>query len=213
MVLKLIRDHDSLRSNVICNKNILSSCESCLNSLLNLCEIAAKNYVNRKNEIALEVDNLLWLVDILVDWQAGEEFARMWANQQVLANLLMKYWYRIEFENSCHSINCITARLLVNIGNGKILPEKNTRQLLLKTWFRPLANDYSYLRKVKSFDQKVVEENIERMILELTPEDQQSILLAWLEYFMKNGIDCPDLRKGFEAGAEETPPNLSLPLK
>ncbi|KAI3951950.1 hypothetical protein MKW92_025049 [Papaver armeniacum] len=217
LVLKLIREHDSLLSDVnlaaTINKNMLSSCERCLNSLLNLFKQAlGYDYVN--TDIALEADNLLWLLDILVDRQAAEEFALLWANQWELANLHK----RLNGHNkrTRHLVSCVTTQLFVGIGHGKILVAKDTRQKLLKTWFQPLLDDYSSLRKLESFDPKVVEENIERTTLELTLQDQQNILMAWFECFLKKGNACPDLLKAYENWCRrsfgKTPP-LSLPFE
>ncbi|KAI3906250.1 hypothetical protein MKW92_041667 [Papaver armeniacum] len=198
MVLKLLRAYDRLPGDVnsaeTCNKYIFSSCQRCLNSLLKLFKQGVV-YGGVDDEIILEADNLLWLLDILADRKAAEEFALMWANQQELAKLHKKY---VSWIYSRHLVSSITTRLFVCIGKGEILPPKETRQRLLLTWFQPLLDDYSSLRKLESFDPKVVKENIEREILELTPKDQQSIFLAWYECFLKK-CDCPDLRKAFES--------------
>ncbi|MCL7037351.1 hypothetical protein MKW94_002336 [Papaver nudicaule] len=148
-VLKLLFENNGLLKNVnsaeTFNKYILSTCQSCLNSLLNLAKEAVKSgYVG--SDIAREADNLLWLLDILADRKSAEEFALMWANQQELANLLMKYWHHA---SSRHLISCITARLLVGIGNGRISAAEETRQVLWLTWFPPLSNDYSCLKKTR----------------------------------------------------------------
>ncbi|KAI3888326.1 hypothetical protein MKW92_002374 [Papaver armeniacum] len=219
LVLKLLRANNSLLSDVnftkTCNKNILSSCQSCLDSLPVLFKMAENHSAECYNppvdeQISLETDNLLWLLDILADGQAAEEFALMWANQQELANLHKKTRTR-----SRHLVSCVTTRLLVGIGNGEILPAKGTRQLLLQTWFQPLVDDYSRLLKLESFDPEVVEENIERAVLELTPKNQRSFLLAWYECFLKDGENCPDLRKAFQNWCRrtfsKTPPHLILP--
>ncbi|KAI3847275.1 hypothetical protein MKX03_023950 [Papaver bracteatum] len=183
MVLKLLTTYDRLPGDVssaeTCNKYILSSCQRCLNSLLKLVEKAAA-YRDVDREISQVADNLLWSLDILAD--------------RKLAELHMRSGSWIP---SRHLISCITTRLFVCIGNGKIFPSKDTRKRLLLTWFQPLVDDYPNLRKLKSFDPKAVEENIERGIFELTPKDQQSILLAWYECFLKKS-DCQDLRKAFE---------------
>ncbi|KAI3844839.1 hypothetical protein MKX03_004560, partial [Papaver bracteatum] len=219
LVLKLLRANNSLLSDVdfakTCNKNILSSCQSCLNSLPVLFKMAENHSAEWYDppvdeQISLETDNLLWLLDILVDRQAAEEFALMWSNQQELANLHAKTRTR-----SRHLVSCITTRLLVSIGNGEIFLAKGTRRLLLQTWFQPLVDDYSRLLKLESFDPEVVEENIERAILELAPKHQRSLLLAWYGCFLKDGENCPDLRKAFQDWCRrtfsKTPPHLILP--
>ncbi|RZC52034.1 hypothetical protein C5167_020460 [Papaver somniferum] len=181
LVLKLLNGNHSFLSDMIsaetCNKNILSLCQSCSNSLLYLFRKAEIHYLiyqrvdeDVDEQISVEVDNLLWLLGILVNRQAAEKFALMWANQQKLANLHKKFR-----TPSRHHVSCITTQLLDGIGNGKILLAAEIRKLLLETWIQPLVDDYPRLRKLQSFDPKEVEENIEKAILELTPEAQQTV--------------------------------------
>lgn len=80
--------------------------------------------------MVLEADNLSWMLEILTDKQAADEFAVMWASQQGLASLHPKLPIV-----SRHHVSCITARLFVGIGKGKLLPSKDTCNLLLQTWF------------------------------------------------------------------------------
>ncbi|XP_057951923.1 BTB/POZ domain-containing protein At3g50780 [Malania oleifera] len=207
VVLKLLRENKCVPncagSTDICNETIYNSCKTCLLSLLSLFRQAAepdfsgKPMVSREpvvKQLALEADNLSWLLEILADRQAADEFSLMWASQQELAFLHPKLPVV-----SRHHVSCITARLFVGIGRGEVLPSKDTRQLLLQTWLQPLINDYSWLQHgCRSFDRKVVEEGIGRTILTLPLEDQQSILLAWLGSFLKAGDNCPNLQRAFE---------------
>lgn len=207
VVLKLLRENNGLPSYAgsvdICNKTIYGSCRSCLNSLLSMFNQAAEpdfadKPMNSKDpvvkQIALQSDNLSWLLEILADRQAADEFAVLWANQQELPVLHAK----LPLVSRYH-VSCITARLFVGIGRGELLPSKDTRQLLLQTWLQPLINDYSWLHHgCRSFDRKVVEEGIGRTILTLPLEEQQSILLSWLGSFLKAGDNCPNLQRAFE---------------
>ncbi|KAK8674033.1 hypothetical protein V6N13_112336 [Hibiscus sabdariffa] len=207
IVLKLLRENNNLPSyddsaNVF-NETVYISCRNCLDSLLSLFKQAAEPESTDKprdtkepvvKQIALVVDNLSWLLEILADRQAADEFARIWATQQELATLHSK----LPIVSRYHVSN-ITARLFVGIGKGELLPVKDTRQLLLQTWLQPLIDDYSWLQHgCRSFDRKVVEEGIGRTILTLPLEDQQSILLAWLGSFLKAGDNCPNLQRAFE---------------
>lgn len=207
VVLKLLRENNSLPANGgsadICNESIYRSCRSCFTSLLSMFRLAAEPEFKDKpmdnkepvaKQIALEADNLSWLLEILTDRQAADEYALIWASQQELASLHTKLPIVTR-----HHVSCITARLFVGIGRGELLPSKDTRQMLLQTWLQPLINDYNWLQHgCRSFDRKVVEEGIGRTILTLPLEDQQSILLAWLESFLKNGDKCPNLQRAFE---------------
>lgn len=202
IVLKLLKENNSLPSSAgsadICNDMIYNSCRSCLDSLLCLFNQAAEpDFADKESvgkHVALEADNLSWLLEILVDKQAAEDFALMWANQQELAAL----HGRIPIVFRYH-VSCISGRLYVGIGRGEVLPSKNARQLLLQTWLQPLINDYNWLQHgCRSFDRKLVEEGIGRTILTLPLEDQQSILLSWVGSFLKTGDGCPNLQRAFE---------------
>ncbi|PIA52482.1 hypothetical protein AQUCO_01000394v1 [Aquilegia coerulea] len=212
LVLRLLRENNSPLSNGssdIFNRTIYKSCQSCLDSLLILFESAAEpGFIDKSldtkgpvmKQIALEADNLLWLLDILADRQAADEYAVLWASQKELATLHSKLP-----TVSRHLVSCITSRFFVGIGRGEILPSKDTRQLLLQTWLQPLINDYYWLQhSCRSFDRKVVEEGIGRTILTLPLEDQQSILLAWLGSFLKAGDNCPNLQRAFEVWWKRT---------
>ncbi|XAR57857.1 hypothetical protein NMG60_11026141 [Bertholletia excelsa] len=207
VVLKLLRENNCLPSSSglteVCNETIYSLCRSCLNSLLSLFREAAKpEFINKPMEskdpivkqMALEADNLTWLLDILAERRAADEFATLWAGQHELALLHGKLPVVPR-----HHVSCITTRIFVGIGKGEILPTKDTRRSLLNTWLQPLINDYSWLQHgCRSFDRKVVEEGIGRTILTLPLEDQQSVLLGWLGSFLKAGDNCPNLQKAFE---------------
>ncbi|XP_022884248.1 BTB/POZ domain-containing protein At3g50780-like [Olea europaea var. sylvestris] len=207
IVLKLLRENNCLPSSsglsYLCRETLYASCRSCLDLLLSLFKQAAEpNFTNKPVDygepvvklMAIEADNLTWLLDILADWKEADEFAVMWARQQELASL----HYKLPIM-SRHHVSTITARLFVGIGRGELLPSKDTRHLLLQTWLQPLINDYNWLQHgSRSFDRKVVEEGIGRTILTLPLEDQQSILLFWLESFLKAGDNCPNLQRAFE---------------
>lgn len=206
-VLKLIResnrDSDKSGSADICCQTTYASCRSCLESLVVHFRQAAETQINGRpmdskdpvaKQMALEADNLSWLLEILAERQMADEFALMWAKQQELAALHTK----LPIMNRYH-ISFITAKLFVGIGKGELLPSKDTRHMLLQTWLQPLINDYTWLlHGCSSFDRKVVEEGIGRTILTLPLEDQRSILLSWMGCFLKAGDNCPNLQKAFE---------------
>ncbi|KAJ0963371.1 hypothetical protein J5N97_028493 [Dioscorea zingiberensis] len=205
LVLRLLRENSLVNdgSGDICIETLYTSCQSCLHSLLFLFKQASepgfsdKTFDNRDpitRQLTIEVDNLLWLIEILADRRIADEFAVMWASLDDLAGLHPKVptGYR-------HLVSRITARLFVGIGRGEMLPSKETRQLLLNVWFQPLINDYNWLQhSCRSFDGKVVEEGIGRTILTLPLEDQQTVLLSWLGSFLKVGDNCPNLQRAFE---------------
>ncbi|URD96603.1 BTB POZ domain-containing protein [Musa troglodytarum] len=202
LVLKLLKENSFWTDGSvdICIGTLYSLCQSCLASLIELFRQASKSPpIESKDptarKIALEAENLLWLVEILAVRHTADEFALMWASQNELAQLHSK----LPAVMSRHRVSCITARLFVGIGRGEMLPSKETRQLLLHVWLQPLVDDYSWLQHgCRQFDRKVVEEGIGQTILTLPLEDQQSVLLSWLESFLKVGGNCPNLQRAFE---------------
>ncbi|KAK4788095.1 hypothetical protein SAY86_019414 [Trapa natans] len=197
VVLKLLRENSSVPSPHFCHETIYDSCRECVNSLVELFRQAVADMQTRDEaakQIAIEADNVSWLLDMLTDCQVADEFATIWVQQQELTALHAK----LPIVSRYH-VSCITSKLFVGIGRGQILPSKETRLMLLKTWLQPLMDDYRWLQHgCRSFDQKVVEEGIGRTILTLPLEDQQSILLSWLGSFLKAGDSCPNLQRAFE---------------
>ncbi|KAJ0253658.1 BTB/POZ domain-containing protein [Hirschfeldia incana] len=190
IVLKLLREQNgnSVADNF--NETIYSSCRRCLDSVLSLFREAESD----AKEIGLEADNLTWLLDVLAERQAAEEFSVTWANQKELASLHEK----LPLVSRYH-VSRVTSRLFVGIGRGELLPSKDTRLLLLTTWLQPLFKDYNWLQHgCRSFDGKLVEEGIGRTILTLPLEDQQRILMSWLGSFLNGGDGCPNLQRAFE---------------
>ncbi|RRT61901.1 hypothetical protein B296_00027486 [Ensete ventricosum] len=205
LVLKLLKENN-VGTNGSVNIRIelfYGSCRTCMESLLHLFRQASEPGLSDTSmdskdpvmrQIALEADNLIWLLEILIDRHAADEFATMWASQRELAELHSKLPIM-----SRHLVSCITCRLFVGIGRGEMLPSRETRQLLLQIWLQPLIDDYTWLQHgCRSFDRKVVEEGIGQTILTLPLEDQQTILLSWLGRFLKVGDNCPNLQRAFE---------------
>ncbi|KAG6471394.1 hypothetical protein ZIOFF_068835 [Zingiber officinale] len=205
LVLKLLKENNIMANgSVDINvQSLYTSCWRCLDSLLDLFGHASEpGFMDKSLEIrepvmrqiSLTADNLLWLVEILVDRQASDEFASLWAGQRELAELHSRVSV-----TSRHLVSRITSRLFVGIGKGEMLPSKDTRKLLLHVWLQPLIDDYGWLQHGSGgFDRKVVEEGIGRTILTLPLEEQQSILLSWLGIFLKSGDNCPNLQRAFE---------------
>ncbi|KFK34324.1 hypothetical protein AALP_AA5G130100 [Arabis alpina] len=196
IVLKLLREQNGANVSDNLNETIYSSCQNCLDSVLSLFRQASEGEKPEPDtkQIAVEADNLTWLLDVLSERQAAEEFSITWANQKELALLHEKLPLM-----SRYHISRVTSRLFIGIGRGELLPSKDTRLLLLTTWLQPLFNDYNWLQHgCRSFDGKLVEEGIGRTILTLPLEDQQSILLSWLGSFLNGGDGCPNLQRAFE---------------
>lgn len=175
-------------------------CHLCLSSLiLCLSEATCVDYTKEDRgvlmrDIAREADNLQWVVEVLIDRRAGEEFVQLWADQKELAVLHSKIptLHR-------HEISGITALLCIAIGRGHILVPKETRYSLLSTWLEALYEDFAWMKRVsRSVDKKLVEEGLTQTILTLPLPQQQTILLNWFDRFLNKGDDCPNIQRAFE---------------
>ncbi|XP_042445870.1 BTB/POZ domain-containing protein At3g50780-like [Zingiber officinale] len=220
LVLKLLKENLLMANGSadISVESLYASCRRCLESLLDLFRHASESaFTDLSQEsrgpverrISLAADNLLWLVEILVDQHASDEFATLWASQNELAELHS----RVSI-TSRRPVNYITSRLFVGIGKGELLLSKETRKQLLHVWLQPLIDDYGWLQYIwphrliydyswlqhgcRGFDRKEVDEGIGRTILTLPLEEQQSILLSWLGTFLKSGDSYPNLERAFE---------------
>jgi hypothetical protein len=129
--------------------------------------------------IALQVDNLYWILDILIDRQIAEDFLKAWASESELCEAHSKVPAVHRFEDSR-----VTARLFVGIGKGQLLASKDARCLLLKTWLVPFYDDFGWMRRAsKSLDRHLIEDGLSNTILTLPLSWQQEILLAWFNRF------------------------------
>ncbi|KAI4368800.1 hypothetical protein MLD38_017314 [Melastoma candidum] len=146
-------------------------------------------------EITRAADNMHWVVEILIQKNAGEDFVKLWSDQKELAILHSKIptVYR-------HEISRITAQLCIAIGRGQVLVPKDIRLSLLSTWLEALYEDYSWMRRAssKTLDKKLIEDGLGQTILTLPLAQQQAIMLNWFDRFLNKGDDCPNIQRAFE---------------
>lgn len=202
LISRLLREDAPINSNTldISKDTLYHLCHGCISSLVLCLSDATSVDETRRDrgvlmgEIAREADNLQWIVDILVDKKMADEFVKLWADQNELANMHSKIptMYR-------HEISRVTAQLCIAIGRGHILVPKDTRFSLLSTWLEALYEDFGWMRRAcRSVDKKLVEDGLSQTILTLPLPQQQTILLNWFDRFLNKGDDCPNVQRAFE---------------
>ncbi|KAK7262391.1 hypothetical protein RJT34_29963 [Clitoria ternatea] len=197
-LLKENASNDSSRLDVS-KDTLYNLCQRCINSLAQCLSEATSGderpgRVALMSEITREADNIQWIVDILIGKRMGDEFVKIWAEQEELAALHSKVptVYR-------HEISKITAQLCIGIGRGHILVPKEIRFSLLSTWLEALYDDFGWMRRAsKAVDRKLVEDGLSQTILTLPLLQQQAVLLNWFDRFLNKGDDCPNIQKAFE---------------
>lgn len=198
--------------------SLYESAHACVNSLgEHFKRAAAPDFVGRVSgergiliaHLTLQADNLNWLVDIMIDRHIADEFVGMWAFQEELA--LSHRQVPIAFGR--YEVSRITARLCIAVGKGQVLAPKEVRYALLLNWLQPLIDDFGWMQRAcKGLDRNVVEEGISQTILTLPLKQQQMIMVAWFDRFLKNGDDCPNLQRAFEVWWRRTFARPSMEL-
>lgn len=206
LVSKMLRENAALGkdSNDLSKESLYSACHGCLDSLLHFFTQAATPESGvRSNEdrgmlmaqIIRQADNLNWLLDILIDRQIADEFVKLWAYQKELVELHAQ----VPLALGRYEVSRLTARLCIAVGQGEVMTPKETRFQLLHNWLQPLIDDFGWMQRAcRGLDRKVVEEGLSQTILTLPLKQQQTILIAWFDRFLKSGDDCPNLQRAFE---------------
>ncbi|KAK9096335.1 hypothetical protein Sjap_021832 [Stephania japonica] len=181
-------------------------CQSCLGSLVKLFEEAseptspqrkltrpktAKPLIER---ISRQVDNVNWLLDILLEQQLAEHFVDVWANESDLLRMHKTVSPMVRYE-----ISRISAAVFVALGRGKLQCPTETRCRFVEAWFEPMIADFGWLRRCKKgLDIKLLEDAIGQLLLTLPMKLQQQLFMEWLFSYSKQGREFPNLAKAFQ---------------
>ncbi|CAL1379797.1 unnamed protein product [Linum trigynum] len=185
-------------------------CQSCLDSLACLFDEASSSQPNTDTglakkstpaaarslveRIAMQVDNVNWLLEILLEWQMAEEFVDMWGNQEELRKLHEGASPLFRYE-----LSRVSAALFIAMGTRRLHCQFESRSMLFKTWFCPMLQDFGWIKRCKKgLDLKVLEEAIGQSLLTLPLAMQHELFMEWFSYFSKHGNDCINLGKAFQ---------------
>ncbi|KAA8546996.1 hypothetical protein F0562_003425 [Nyssa sinensis] len=180
-------------------------CQSCLDSLLSLLEEASgtnscvklvkeetgKPLVER---ISKQVDNINWLLEILLDRQMAEAFVDMWADQGELLRMHESASPMVRYE-----LSRVSAMLFIALGTRKLHCRSEARLGLLQTWLKPMLLDFGWLQRCrKGLDMRALEEAMGQALLTLPLKQQYMLFMEWFRCFCKHGTECPNLSKSFQ---------------
>nr|GMD49606.1 BTB/POZ domain-containing protein At2g13690-like [Ipomoea batatas] len=186
-------------------EDIFGVCRACLGSLISLFEEATTpnpcaNLAEKPKEkplierISNQVDNINWLLDILLEHQMAEDLVDMWTDQAELLSMHERASPMLRYE-----LSRVSAMLFIAMGTRKVHCRSEARSGLLQAWFRPMVSDFSWLRRCKKgLDVKVLEEAMGVVLLTLPLKEQYMLFMDWFRCFSKNGTDCPNLSKAFQ---------------
>ncbi|KAM0920888.1 hypothetical protein ACQ4PT_007225 [Festuca glaucescens] len=184
--------------------SIYRTCHSCLNCLVELFEEASDLSPTDQTTISVgkgpleriykQVEDLNWLLQILVDRQMGEEFVDLWANQKTLATMHRRVSPMVRYE-----LSRISATIFIAMGSGKLHCTGEKRLSLFQAWFGPMLVDFGWLRRCpKGLNMTTLEEGIGQSLLTLALMQQQALFMDWFEAFGRQGRECPNLMSAFQ---------------
>ncbi|MQL76519.1 hypothetical protein Taro_008925 [Colocasia esculenta] len=187
-------------------EGLYSICKSCLNSLVDLFAEASNSFsadgtsTGRERRptmvqrVSRHVDNLNWLLEMLMDKQMAEDFVGIWANQTELVRLHERVSPMVRYE-----LSRISACVFTALGRGKLRCPGSIRCAVLQSWFGPMLSDFGWLQRCpKGLDVRMLEESLGQLILTLSLRQQQALFVEWFGWFSVQGFECPNLTKAFQ---------------
>ncbi|KAJ4952368.1 hypothetical protein NE237_029200 [Protea cynaroides] len=186
-------------------EDIYVVCQSCLGSLVGFfeeaCDSVAEEGLTEKEmgrplieRISRQVDNINWLLEILMDRQMAEDFVGTWADQVQLVRMHEKASPMVRYE-----LSRISAVVFIALGKGKLHCRSKARCRVLQVWFGPMLVDFGWLQRCrKGLDVKELEEAMGHALLTLPLKQQHSLFMEWLRHFSSHGTECPNLSKAFQ---------------
>lgn len=187
------------------NKDIYAVCWTCLASLVSLFVEASEIETTSPDKsvkmekpllvrISRQVDNINWLLDILLDWEMAEDFVDLWADQGELLKMHESSSPLIRYE-----LSRVSAILFIAMGTRKLHCCLESKSRLLQSWLGPMMLDFGWLQRCrKGLDMKILEEAMGESLLTLPLNQQYILFTEWFGSFSKHGAECPNLSKAFQ---------------
>lgn len=189
----------------ITKEDLYVFCQSCVDSLVSLFEEASGSNSSSKlkekdlnkpliERISNQVDNINWLLEILLDRQMAEEFVNIWASQVDLLQMHENASPMVRYE-----LSRVSSMLFIALGTRKLHCRTEVRLGLLEAWFGPMLLDFGWLQRCrKGLDMRALEEAMGQALLTLPLKQQYALFMEWFRCFSKNGTECPNLSKSFQ---------------
>ncbi|XP_014511305.1 BTB/POZ domain-containing protein At2g13690 [Vigna radiata var. radiata] len=186
-------------------EDLFTVCDSCLSSLISLFEEASdtmrpESLITKDTSkplierISRQVDNINWLLEIMLDGQVAEDFVDVWARQEKLIKLHDVTSPMIRYE-----LSRVSAILFVAMGTRKLQCPLEARSGLLQAWFGPMLLDFGWLQRCKKgLDMKALEEGMGQTLLTLPLKQQYVLFMEWFRHFSRHGTECPNMGKAFQ---------------
>lgn len=188
----------------ISKEELYAASKSCLDSLVRVFEEASCSNPREENGrisdkpfiecISMQVDNINWLVEILLERQMAEEFVDIWTGQRELLKMHETASPMIRYE-----LSRVSAILFLAMGNRKLHCRSESRLQVMRSWFAPMLLDYGWLQRCrKGLDMRDLDEAMGQVLLTLPLKQQYELFMEWFRCFSKQGTECPNLSRAFQ---------------
>uniref|UniRef100_A0A1J3IJW0 BTB/POZ domain-containing protein n=1 Tax=Noccaea caerulescens TaxID=107243 RepID=A0A1J3IJW0_NOCCA len=175
-------------------EDIYKAGKNCVDSLLKLFEEGNKKEKPLIECISREVENIIWLLEIMIDREIAEEFVEIWGKQRKLVEMHEKASPMVRYE-----LSRVTGVMFIAMGKRKVQCGGEARAGLVEAWFRPMLVDFGWLQRCKKgLDMREVEEGMGQTLLTLPLKQQYQVFMEWFKWFSKHGSECPNLSKAFQ---------------
>ncbi|KAJ0234812.1 hypothetical protein HA466_0269500 [Hirschfeldia incana] len=166
----------------------------CVDSLVKLFEEGSKSGKPLIEGISREVDNINWLLEIMIDREIAEEFLEVWGKQRKLVEMHEGASPMVRYE-----LSRVTGFMFIAMGKRRVQCGGEARAGLVELWFKPMLLDFGWLQRCKKgLDMREVEEGMGQTLLTLPLKQQYQVFMEWFRWFSKHGTECPNLSKAFQ---------------
>ncbi|XP_010467198.1 PREDICTED: BTB/POZ domain-containing protein At2g13690-like [Camelina sativa] len=179
-------------------EDIYKAGKCCVDSLAKLFEEGSSGSSKKEKPliegISREVENINWLLEIMIDWDIAEEFVEIWGKQKRLVEMHERVSPMVRYE-----VSRVTGAIFIAMGKRRVQCGGEARAGLVEAWFKPMLVDFGWLQRCKKgLDMREVEEGIGQTLLTLPVKQQYQVFMEWFRCFSKHGTECPNLSKAFQ---------------
>lgn len=177
-------------------EDIYKAGKYCVDSLVKLFGKGSSNKSGKPliEGISREVENINWLLEIMIDREIAEEFVEIWGKQRTLVEMHEEASPMVRYE-----LSRVTGLMFIAMGKRRVQCGGEARAGLVDMWFRPMLLDFGWLQRCKKgLDMREVEEGMGQTLLTLPSKLQYQVFMEWFRWFSKHGTECPNLSKSFQ---------------
>ncbi|RID52938.1 hypothetical protein BRARA_G00368, partial [Brassica rapa] len=151
-------------------EDIYKAGKYCVDSLVKLFE---------EGSISREGENIIWLLEIMIDWEIAEEFVEIWGKERKLVEMHEEASPMVRYE-----LSIVIGSMFIEIGKWRVQCGGEARAGLVDMWFKPMLLDFGWLQMGKK-----------GLYMR---EKHYPVFMECFRWFCKNGTECPNLGKAFQ---------------